>query len=156
MGKIRINDLARELEVKSKAIIDYLPELGVTDKRSHSSALDDDVAAKVRAHFRAEDSAAPAEAAPEVPTPAPAVTLPVPSAAAVKKPVEVHPLPEMRPLTNTLAEIKAEARRSVAPPPPPPPPPPAPRVSTPVERPATGRVPVPPAAGPVTPLLRVG
>jgi len=38
MGKIRINDLARELEVKSREILDYLLELGVPDKRSHSSA----------------------------------------------------------------------------------------------------------------------
>ena len=51
-GKIRINDLARELEVKSKAVLDYLLEIGITDKRSHSSAIEDDLAGKVRAHFR--------------------------------------------------------------------------------------------------------
>jgi translation initiation factor IF-2 len=33
MSKIRINDLARELEVKSKAILDVLPEIGVTEKK---------------------------------------------------------------------------------------------------------------------------
>ena len=38
MSKIRINDLARELEVKSKAILDVLPEVGVTEKKTHSSA----------------------------------------------------------------------------------------------------------------------
>src|SRR5438552_11352934 len=52
MTKIRINDLARELEVKSKAVLDYLHELGVADVRSHSSAIEEDAAAKVRAHFR--------------------------------------------------------------------------------------------------------
>src|SRR2546422_6171374 len=53
MESIRINELARELEVKSKAVLDYLSEIGVTDKKSHSSALEDEVAEKVRAHFRA-------------------------------------------------------------------------------------------------------
>ena len=52
MGKIRINELARELEVKSNVIIDYLAGIGIPDKKSHSSALDDDLADKVRAHFR--------------------------------------------------------------------------------------------------------
>ena len=33
MSKIRINDLARELEVKSKSILDVLPEVGVTEKK---------------------------------------------------------------------------------------------------------------------------
>ena len=34
MSKIRINELARELEVKPSAIIDLLPELGVTEKNA--------------------------------------------------------------------------------------------------------------------------
>ncbi|PYV04435.1 MAG: hypothetical protein DMG26_07430, partial [Acidobacteria bacterium] len=51
MSAIRINELARELEVKPKAITDYLPEIGITDKKSHSSALEEDVANKVREHF---------------------------------------------------------------------------------------------------------
>ena len=49
MSKIRINDLARELEVKSKAILDVLPEAGVTEKKTHSSSLEDHEAEKVRA-----------------------------------------------------------------------------------------------------------
>src|SRR5437588_12991946 len=53
MSKIRINDLARELEVKSKAILDVLVEAGVTAKKTHSSSLESDEAEKVRAHFRA-------------------------------------------------------------------------------------------------------
>ena len=48
MSKIRINELARELEVKPNVILDMLPELGVTDKKTHSSSLDDDVALQVR------------------------------------------------------------------------------------------------------------
>ncbi len=42
--KIRINDLARELEVKSKAILDVLEEVGVTEKKTHSSSLEADEA----------------------------------------------------------------------------------------------------------------
>jgi len=53
MSKIRINDLARELEVKSKAILDVLEEVGVTEKKTHSSSLEEHEAEKVRAHFRA-------------------------------------------------------------------------------------------------------
>src|ERR1700756_2309206 len=61
MSKIRINDLARELEVKSKAILDVLVEVGVTEKKTHSSSVEEHEAEKVRAHFRA---AAEAQAAP--------------------------------------------------------------------------------------------
>src|ERR1700736_2939726 len=53
MSKIRINDLARELEVKSKAILDVLQEVGVTEKKTHSSSIEEHEAVKVRAHFRA-------------------------------------------------------------------------------------------------------
>ena len=44
MKKIRINELARELEVKPGTIIDMLPELGVVEKKTHSSSVDEDVA----------------------------------------------------------------------------------------------------------------
>src|SRR5271165_1905216 len=50
MSKIRINELARELEVKPSIIIELLPELGVHDKKTHSSSLDDDLALIVRRH----------------------------------------------------------------------------------------------------------
>jgi translation initiation factor IF-2 len=52
MSKIRINDLARELEVKSKAILDALPVVGVTEKKTHSSSLEEHEAEKVRAYLR--------------------------------------------------------------------------------------------------------
>src|SRR6185295_12896517 len=52
MSKIRINELARELEVKPSAIIDALPELGVQDKKTHSSSIDDDLALLIRNHMR--------------------------------------------------------------------------------------------------------
>ena len=39
-NQIRINELARELEIKAKVLIDFLPEIGVTEKKTHSSSLD--------------------------------------------------------------------------------------------------------------------
>src|SRR3954468_3521401 len=49
--KIRINDLARELEVKSKAILDVLLKVGVTEKKTHSSSIEADEAERVKAYF---------------------------------------------------------------------------------------------------------
>jgi hypothetical protein len=51
-GKIRVNELARELEVRSDVIIEYLAEIGVPDKKSHSSPLDGELADRVRKHFK--------------------------------------------------------------------------------------------------------
>ena len=57
MSKVRINDLARELEVKSKAILDTLPLVGVTEKKTHSSSLEEHEAEKVRVHLRGSSEA---------------------------------------------------------------------------------------------------
>ncbi|MBV9504723.1 MAG: translation initiation factor IF-2 [Acidobacteriia bacterium] len=51
MRKIRINELARELEVKAHEILDRLPEMGVTEKKTHSSSIDEDVAVKLRRYY---------------------------------------------------------------------------------------------------------
>ena len=51
MSKVRINDLARELEVKSRQVLDVLAELGLASGKTHSSSLEEDEAAKVRAHI---------------------------------------------------------------------------------------------------------
>ncbi len=56
-AKIRVNDLARELEVKSKAVLEVLPEVGVTEKKTHSSSLTIDEAERVRKHFRSSPEA---------------------------------------------------------------------------------------------------
>jgi translation initiation factor IF-2 len=63
MKKIRINELARELEVKSKEIIDALPAMGITEKLTHSSSLDDDLIYKIRKHFGFEVGEPPAPSA---------------------------------------------------------------------------------------------
>ena len=60
--KIRINDLARELEVKSKAILDVLTEVGVTEKKTHSSSLEDHEAELVRKRLRSHAEAGSASA----------------------------------------------------------------------------------------------
>src|ERR1700736_443038 len=51
MSKVRINDLARELEVKSKQILDALGALGLADGKTHSSSIEAGEAEKVRAHI---------------------------------------------------------------------------------------------------------
>src|SRR5881275_2559180 len=57
MSKIRINDLARELEVKSKAILDVLQAVGVTEKKTHSSSIEVDEAERVRKHILGQQTA---------------------------------------------------------------------------------------------------
>src|SRR5947209_2477340 len=59
--KIRINDLARELEVKAKVILDILPEVGVTEKKTHSSSIEEDEAVRVRNHFSARSGSSSRE-----------------------------------------------------------------------------------------------
>ncbi len=148
-SNIRINELARELEVKSRAILDFLREIGQDEKKSHSSTIEGDLADRVRAHFRGEESAIPAEsagaaAAPSAPAPAPAApaapVAPATPAAHAPAPAPAHPVAakpvekrlESVPLTRTIEQIKAEARASLGaslrPPQPavPPPAPPAP------------------------------
>ncbi|MGA2078500.1 MAG: translation initiation factor IF-2 [Terriglobia bacterium] len=120
MGNIRINVLARELEVKSHLILEYLAVLGL-EKKSHSSALDDEIADKVREHFL---TVSEAEAAPEI-----APVAPPPAPVAVKEPPHAVPEPKRlpdiikaelhNPLTRTIEEIKNAARRATVPAPPP-------------------------------------
>jgi hypothetical protein len=62
---VRINELARELGVKAKTIIDLLPGYGVAEKKTHSSSIPADVAEKVRKNIldqtQAKVSAVPAK-----------------------------------------------------------------------------------------------
>jgi translation initiation factor IF-2 len=107
MSKIRINELARELEVKPNVILELLPELGVTDKKTHSSSLDDDVVLNLRRRVaggglgeESEQDPAPreepvrqpearvAEPAPAVAKAAPAPVAPEPARPAASAPVE--------------------------------------------------------------------
>ncbi|PWU11091.1 MAG: translation initiation factor IF-2, partial [Terriglobia bacterium] len=83
MKKIRINELARELEVKAHEILDRLPELGVTEKKTHSSSIDEDVAIKLRRLYGLEG---PVESEGEL-EPEPAEALLAPEAAEPIAPV---------------------------------------------------------------------
>src|SRR5580704_3822479 len=56
MSKIRINELARQLEVKSREVIDKLHERGITEPLTHSSSIDDDNAEKLRRYFGGDTS----------------------------------------------------------------------------------------------------
>ncbi len=60
MSKVRINDLARELEVKSRAILDTLPLVGVTEKKTHSSSLEEHEAEKVRVYIHSAEGSSSA------------------------------------------------------------------------------------------------
>ena len=55
MSKIRINELARQLEIPSHVILEMLPELGVTEKKTHSSSMDEPVAELVRKRVHGEE-----------------------------------------------------------------------------------------------------
>ncbi len=111
MKKIRINELARELEVKAHEILDRLPELGVTEKKTHSSSIDEDVAIKLRrllGHEAPEEEPGVAEpAAPGQPAEAEAVKMrpeaAAPEAAAEREEGQTEapaPAGEARPATG--------------------------------------------------------
>jgi translation initiation factor IF-2 len=106
-NQIRINELARELEVKAKVLIDFLPEIGVTEKKTHSSSLDLEHAELARKHFAglaAKEAAAEAEkqakataakrpAARPVAAPAPSVAKPPAAPASVAPPASATAKP---------------------------------------------------------------
>ncbi len=72
-NKIRINELARELEVKAQAILEALPEIGVEKKKTHSSSLDEPLVEEIREYFRKKAEQTVEE--PEVPVEPPAETV---------------------------------------------------------------------------------
>src|SRR6202167_4399219 len=110
-NQVRINELARELEIKAKVLIDYLPEAGVTEKKTHSSSIDLKHAELVRKHFR---GLAAAEEAEEAANAAKATT--------AKKPAETPPTePPAAPATVAVNPARgafraaAGARRGLTP-----------------------------------------
>jgi len=56
MSKIRVYELARDLGLESKDLVDFLEELGA-DVKNHMSTLEDDIAELVREHFSKAGSA---------------------------------------------------------------------------------------------------
>jgi translation initiation factor IF-2 len=136
MKKIRINELARELEVKAHEILDRLPELGVAEKKTHSSSIDEDVAIKLRRLYgfdvpdlepetepetaaeEIDEGLEPAEEAPAVSHAAPARTAATEEAAPVAvAPAAPPPVEEARPTPGVAAPVRPPlAGRPIHPP----------------------------------------
>jgi translation initiation factor IF-2 len=108
-NQIRINELARELEIKAKVLIDYLPEIGVTEKKTHSSSIDVDHAVLVRKHFH---EIADAEAAAEAEKLAKAAAA---KARPVARPAAPPPPPVERPAPPVAAKAAPEAPAAAVP-----------------------------------------
>jgi len=163
-NQVRINELARELEVKAKAIIDLLPGYGVTEKKTHSSSIPEDVAEKVRKNLLGQ---AEAEAKAEADAKAEAVAKEAAAKAARMRPaappvpVAVAPSVVAKPATPAAPPVPSVApvAKPVAPGAAPSAPAPsgspaaAPVVApkAPVTAPAASSAVVPPVAKPVTP-----
>src|SRR5580693_8448614 len=132
MSKVRINDLARELEVKSKAILDTLPLVGVTEKKTHSSSLEEHEAEKVRLYLRssAEGSSTASKS----------------SSRALRGEEEIKTKIDLSNISRPGDVLKAITQRKEAVPPPAPRPAAPPVAHAPAERPATV---APPATKPV-------
>jgi translation initiation factor IF-2 len=132
--KVRINDLARELEVKSREILDVLPKIGITEKKTHSSSIEEDEAERVKKYF-AEQSPAPSRG----------------SRASAAAPDEFKPKIDLSHISkpgDVLKAITQRAAQPAAPARPTPPPPPRPVVAPPSAVPAK---PAAPAASTVAP-----
>ena len=69
MSKVRINDLARELEVKSKQILDALGAMGLADGKTHSSSIEAGEAERVRGYFERGSKAGSASRGASTPQP---------------------------------------------------------------------------------------
>ena len=138
-NQIRINELARELEIKAKVLIDFLPEIGVTEKKTHSSSIDLDHAELVRKHFHQLADAEAAFEAEKAAKAAAAKAKPAKPAASVSSAVA----PE-RPVATVTGKAAPPASASVAPARPAAVPPARPLVPSPPSAPPAAPPPVPP------------
>ncbi|MFZ1084578.1 MAG: translation initiation factor IF-2 N-terminal domain-containing protein, partial [Terracidiphilus sp.] len=109
MSKVRINDLAREMEVKSRQILDVLTELGMGAGKTHSSSLEDYEADKVRAHI--ERGSRPAGQSSSQAARAPQGIAPKIDLSHISKPGDV-----LKAILAKKQEQEAEARQSHLPP----------------------------------------
>src|SRR5271166_450740 len=124
MQKIRINDLARELEVKSKEILDVLTKVGVTEKKTHSSSIEADEAERVKKYFseHAEPSSGGRSTRPSAPAEEfkPKIDLShISKPGDVRKAVEqraVQGSATARPSTLATQAVPGAPRQTVAPP----------------------------------------
>ncbi|MGE5507037.1 MAG: translation initiation factor IF-2 N-terminal domain-containing protein, partial [Chitinophagales bacterium] len=96
MSKVRVYELAKELNVRNQDLLTLLQRLGV-DAKNHMSVIDEALARQITERFRAVRqkapapgaAAAPAAAGPSAPAaaPAPAPAPPAPPAAPAPAPV---------------------------------------------------------------------
>ena len=161
-NQVRINELARELEVKAKAIIDLLPGYGVTEKKTHSSSIPVDVAEKVRKNLLGQAEAeaqaeATAKADKEAKDAAARAARMRPAAPAAPATVIAAP-PAVRPIAPAAPVAKPTAPAATVPvaappalPAAAPPAASAPAVVPPVTRPAAPAAPSPTPIRPIAP-----
>ena len=134
MSNPRVHELAKELGISSKEVLAHLEKIGRPAK-SHSSSVEEAVAAQVRADLgagAAEPGAAPEDAPKEAPTAAaPKAAAPkaaAPKAAAPKAPAPKAPAPKASPAAPPAATAPKRVDKPAGPPPaakpqsPPPPP----------------------------------
>ncbi len=117
MKKTRINELARELEVKPNRILELLSEFGVTEKKTHSSSIDDDVADQIRRRIGGYVGARemPADEVAEIEPESLAASAPS-AAPVVREPVRpVAPIPPGTILTPPAIPATAEASAEAMP-----------------------------------------
>src|SRR6185312_15514276 len=119
MAKIRINELGKELEVKSSIILDAIKALGVNDKKTHSSAIEEDLAERVRRFVRGESepaaASAPAAAEPPAAKEPKAPKASKPTAAASPAPAATEAAAPLTPeTTHEAAEAVAPAAPAAA------------------------------------------
>ncbi|HUJ50294.1 MAG TPA: translation initiation factor IF-2 [Bryobacteraceae bacterium] len=119
MSKIRINELARQLEIPSHTLIDMLPEFGITEKKTHSSSIDESVADQVRRRLAGGEAPAAytatavavEEAPPEEEEIEPAPPVAEQPAKAASAPVAEAPAPDLADGANhAVAEEPARAK----------------------------------------------
>ncbi|MSV35491.1 MAG: translation initiation factor IF-2 [Bryobacterales bacterium] len=113
MSKIRINELARELEVKPNVLLDLLLELGVANKKTHSSSLDDDVALKLRQRIAAGEEGEPA--APRIDRPPADPSVISPAAPVTAAEPAIPQKSGAAPVADTVAKQPAPAEPPAAP-----------------------------------------
>ncbi|HEX6893884.1 MAG TPA: translation initiation factor IF-2 N-terminal domain-containing protein, partial [Bryobacteraceae bacterium] len=117
MSKIRINELARQLEIPSHTLIDMLPEFGITEKKTHSSSIDDNVAELIRKRLAGGGVSTHTETATAVAVedePQQEEQLEERSAASARPVAEETAKPAPMPVMESLAEPVHEATADAA------------------------------------------
>jgi translation initiation factor IF-2 len=127
MSKIRINELARQLEIPSHEILEMLPGLGVEEKKTHSSSIDEPVAEMIRQRVQGNAPSPAAEAAaksepaavavaepeaPERPAPQRTAAPEHPPVAAKPAPAAPEPPPSTVSDNGTAATVEEPARKA--------------------------------------------